>query len=48
MADKKLVDILLPVYNEEHVLGKSVTSLRKFLQDNVTEFDWIISIGDNA
>ena len=48
MADKKLVDILLPVYNEEHVLEKSVNMLRKFLQDNVTEFDWIISIGDNA
>jgi len=48
MADKKLVDILLPVYNEEHVLEKSVNTLRKFLQDNVTEFDWIISIGDNA
>ena len=48
MADKKLADILLPVYNEEHVLEKSVDTLRKFLQDNVTEFDWIISIGDNA
>ena len=48
MADKKLVDILLPVYNEEHVLEKSVNTLRKFLQDNVTEFGWIISIGDNA
>jgi hypothetical protein len=36
MADKKLADILLPVYNEEHVLEKSITTLRKFLQDNVT------------
>lgn len=48
MSDKKLVDILLPVYNEEHVLEKSVSTLRKFLQDNVTDFDWIITIGDNA
>lgn len=48
MSDKKLVDILLPVYNEEHVLEKSVTTLRKFLQDNVNDFDWIITIGDNA
>lgn len=48
MNDKKLVDILLPVYNEEHVLEKSVTTLRKFLQDNVTDFNWIITIGDNA
>jgi glycosyltransferase involved in cell wall biosynthesis len=48
MADKKLADILLPVYNEEHVLEKSINTLRKFLQDNVTEFDWIITVGDNA
>ena len=48
MTDKKLVDVLLPVYNEEHVLEKSVTTLRDFLQDNVTDFDWIITIGDNA
>jgi len=48
MSDKKLVDILLPVYNEEHVLEKSVTTLREFLRDNVTDFDWIITIGDNA
>jgi glycosyltransferase involved in cell wall biosynthesis len=48
MADKKLADILLPVYNEEHVLEKSITTLRKFLQDNVTDFDWIITVGDNA
>jgi glycosyltransferase involved in cell wall biosynthesis len=48
MTDKKLVDILLPVYNEEHVLEKSVTALREFLQDNVADFDWVITIGDNA
>jgi glycosyltransferase involved in cell wall biosynthesis len=48
MTDKKLVDILLPVYNEQHVLEKSVTTLRKFLRDNVDDFDWIITIGDNA
>jgi len=45
---KVLVDILLPVYNEEHILEKSVVSLRKFLADNVTNFNWIITIGDNA
>ncbi len=48
MTTKKLVDILLPVYNEQGVLEKSVTTLRKFLQDNVTDFDWVITIGDNA
>jgi glycosyltransferase involved in cell wall biosynthesis len=43
-----LVDILLPVYNEEHVLEKSVTTLRDFLQKNMKDFRWVISIGDNA
>jgi glycosyltransferase involved in cell wall biosynthesis len=43
-----LVDILLPVYNEEHVLEKSVATLRDFLQKNLTGFKWVISIGDNA
>ncbi len=50
MARKKkmLVDILLPVYNEEHILETSVVSLRKFLSENVKDFDWVITIGDNA
>jgi glycosyltransferase involved in cell wall biosynthesis len=43
-----LVDILLPVYNEEHVLEKSVATLRAFLQKNLAGFQWVISIGDNA
>lgn len=43
-----LVDILLPVYNEQHVLEKSVTALRDFLQKNLSDFNWVISIGDNA
>lgn len=45
---KLLVDILLPVYNEEHVLENSVSSLRDFLKKNVKNFNWIITIGDNA
>ena len=43
-----LVDILLPVYDEEHVLEKSVGTLRDFLQKNMKDFRWVISIGDNA
>ena len=43
-----LVDVLLPVYNEEHVLEKSVSRLRDFLLKNCKDFDWIITIGDNA
>ncbi len=45
---KVLVDILLPVYNEEHVLENSVNTLRKFLSKNIKSFEWIITIGDNA
>ncbi|MEN8154105.1 MAG: glycosyltransferase [Acidobacteriota bacterium] len=45
---KLLVDILLPVYNEEHVLEESVSSLRDFLKKNTQNFNWIITIGDNA
>lgn len=48
MNQRKLVDILLPVYNEEHILEKSITTLRQFLQDNVDDFDWVITVGDNA
>ena len=48
MANRKSVDVLLPVYNEEHVLEKSVTTLRTFLQANLADFDWLITIGDNA
>lgn len=45
---KLLVDVLLPVYNEEHILEKSVTSLRNFLNQNCPDFNWMITIGDNA
>ncbi len=48
-AVKKLrVDVLLPVYNEQHVLEKSVTSLREFMQKEMSGYDWVITIGDNA
>ncbi len=43
-----LVDILLPVYNEEHILEKSVVTLRDFLAKNGSGFQWVITIGDNA
>lgn len=46
--NKVLADVLLPVYNEEHILEKSVTQLRAFLSAECRDFNWIISIGDNA
>jgi len=52
MENKKngryLADILLPVYNEEHILESSVLTLKDYLKKNVSDFDWIITIGDNA
>jgi glycosyltransferase involved in cell wall biosynthesis len=47
-SKKVLVDVLLPVYNEEHVLEKSVNNLRNYLLKNCKNLDWIITIGDNA
>lgn len=46
--EKPLVDILLPVYNEEHVLECSINTLRDFLIKNADFLNWIITIGDNA
>lgn len=41
------VDIVLPVYNEEHVLARSVERLRSYLEDTFP-FEWRIVIADNA
>ena len=42
-----LVDIILPVYNEEHVLERSVRTLHAYLTDNLRQ-DWRIVIADNG
>lgn len=41
------VDIVLPVYNEEPVLERSVRTLHLFLTDNLSH-DWRIVIADNG
>ena len=41
------VDIVLPVYNEEQVLPRSVVILTEFLRDNLSN-PWRIIIADNA
>jgi len=45
--DKIRVDVVVPVYNEEGDLERSITVLRQFLLDNV-DYDWRIVIADNA
>lgn len=41
------VDIVIPVYNEEHILARSVATLRQFLGQNAPQ-SWTIVIADNA
>ncbi|MBF8304616.1 MAG: glycosyl transferase family 2 [Dehalococcoidia bacterium] len=41
------VDIIIPVYNEEADLGRSISILRKFLKENITR-PWRITIADNG
>ena len=42
------LDIVLPVYNEEHVLADSVEKLRGYLQEHDFPYTWRIVIADNA
>jgi putative flippase GtrA len=42
-----LIDIVVPVHNEAHVLASSVQRLRSYLQDDFP-FTWRITIVDNA
>ena len=41
------VDVVIPVYNEEHVLPNSIPTLRDFLSKNLSQ-EWKIVIADNA
>jgi len=42
------VDVVVPVYNEEHSLPKSIPVLREFLAGPSFPYDWRIVIADNA
>jgi len=44
---KTSVDIVVPVYNEEKILEKSISTLYNFLEKNF-KYDWNIIIADNA
>jgi glycosyltransferase involved in cell wall biosynthesis len=41
------VDVVIPVYNEEHVLAESVATLRQFLSEGFPH-QWRILVADNA
>ena len=42
------LDIVLPVYNEAHVLAGSIERLRSYLQETSFPYTWRILIADNA
>ncbi len=42
------VDVVVPVYNEEHALPKSIPVLRDFLSRPDFPYEWRIVIADNA
>ncbi len=42
------LNVVIPVYNEEAELEKSVRTLHRYLSNHLTDFDWRIMIADNA
>src|SRR3990172_1770527 len=42
------LDIVLPVYNEAHVLAGSVEKLRSFLHETKFPYTWRVVVADNA
>ncbi len=48
MEKKPSLSVVLPVYNEEAELEKSVLTLREYLRGNLADFAWHIVIADNA
>ena len=48
MEKKPTLDIVIPVYNEEDELESHTETLIGFLKSYLTDFDWTITIVDNA
>ena len=45
---KPSVNIVIPVYNEEHELAESIKTLAEYLRAHLTDFIWRITVADNA
>lgn len=45
---KPVVEITIPVYNEEKELEKHIEVLHKFCTEKLNDYDWHITIADNA
>ncbi len=48
MAGKPSLNVVIPVYNEEKELEDSVRTLHAYLNGHLPDFDWIITVVDNA
>lgn len=48
MATKSSLNVVIPVYNEEKELEQSVTTLVRYLEVHLIDFDWKVTIADNA
>lgn len=48
MERKPTLNVIIPVYNEEIELEKSVSTLSAYLSQNLKDFSWQIAIADNA
>lgn len=45
---KRTLEITVPAYNEEKELAKNITTLYAFCEKNLSDYDWHITIADNA
>lgn len=48
MSKKRSVEITIPVYNEEEELAGNIKKLLSFCEKNLNEYDFVITIADNA
>lgn len=48
MLKKPTLNVVIPVYNEEAELEQSINTLSQYLTSNLTDFDWFITVADNA
>lgn len=45
---KQSLNIVIPVYNEQRELSESIMTLRRYAGEHLPDFEWIITIADNA
>ena len=48
MAKKPSLNVVIPVYNEEKEVEESVVTLHRFLGAELADFEWRITVVDNA